>query len=216
MNLSQLEFGALLAYTPRGSTPEALHSKDVMIALKRDQFVNKPPILVSEWVAKRMQGKIAELPFRQFFRSNTILVPVPKSSLMQPNTLWVPERIANALVAVGLGKRVESWLIRTKAVPKASTSSPSMRPTAEQHYESISVQGILSKPDEILLVDDVVTRGAALLGCANRLADAFPQSHIHAFAVMRTISNSTEFANIYEPCIGSIDLLETGETIRRP
>ena len=50
-----------------------------------------------------------------------------------------------------------------------------MRPTAEQHYESISVQGILSEPEEILLVDDVVTRGVTLLGCANRLADAFPK-----------------------------------------
>ncbi len=104
MNLSQLEFGALLTYTPRGNTLKTMHSKDVMIALKRDQFVNTPPILMSEWVAKKVQQKIAELPFAQFFQPNTILVPVPKSSLMQPNTLWVPERIATALVAVGYWK----------------------------------------------------------------------------------------------------------------
>ena len=67
MNLSQLEFGALLTYTPRGNTPKSLQSKDVMIALKRDQFVNTPPILVSEWIAKRIQEKIAELPFGHFF-----------------------------------------------------------------------------------------------------------------------------------------------------
>ena len=78
MNLSQLEFGSLLTYTPRGNTPLSLQSKDVMKALKRDLFVNMPPILVSEWIAKRVQEKIAELPFGQFFRSNTILVPVPK------------------------------------------------------------------------------------------------------------------------------------------
>jgi predicted amidophosphoribosyltransferase len=216
MNLSQLEFGSLLTYTPRGNTPKSLHSKNVMIALKRDQFVNTPPILVSDWIAKRVQDKITELSFGQFFRSNTILVPVPKSSLMQPSSLWVPERIATALVAVGLGKKVESCLIRANAVPKAASSSSNMRPTAEQHYESISVQGILSEPDEILLVDDVVTRGATLLGCANRLADAFPKSHIHAFAAMRTISNSNEFENIYAPCIGTITLSATAETFRRP
>jgi predicted amidophosphoribosyltransferase len=110
---------------------------------------------------------------------------------------------------VGLGKKVEPCLIRAKAVPKAASSSPNMRPTAEQHYEPISGQGILSEPDEILLVDDVVTRGVALLGCANRLADAFQRSHIHAFAAMRTISNSNEFENIYSPCIGTIALCAT-------
>jgi predicted amidophosphoribosyltransferase len=216
MKLSQLEFGALLTYTPRGNTPKAQHSKDVMLALKRDQFVNTPPILMSEWVAKAVQQKMAELPFASFFRQNTILVPVPKSSLMQPNTLWVPERIATALVATGLGKQVASCLIRTKAVPKAASSSPSERPTAIQHYESISVQGSLSKPDEILLVDDIVTRGATLLGAANRLAEAFPQSHIRAFAAMRTISSQNEFENLYAPCTGTIDLYETGDTFRRP
>ena len=216
MNLSQLEFGALLSYTPRGSTQKAQHSKNVMQALKRDQFVGEPPILMSEWIAKVVNQKMAELPFASFFQPNTILVPVPKSSLMQPNTLWGPERIATALVAAGIGKQVASWLIRTKAVPKAALSSPDERPTAEQHYDSITVQGALFNPDEIVLIDDVVTRGATFLGCANRLADAFPQCRIRAFAAMRTISNPTEFESVYSPCIGTIDLYDTGDTFRRP
>ena len=135
---------------------------------------------------------------------------------MKPDTLWVPERIATALVSVGIGKQVASCLIRAKAVPKAALSSPSERPTAVQHFESLSVQGSLCKPDEIVLVDDVVTRGATLLCAANRLAEAFPQSHIRAFVAMRTISNPTEFENVYAPCIGTIDLYETGDTFRRP
>jgi predicted amidophosphoribosyltransferase len=216
MNLSQLEFGALLTYAPCGDSPEIRHSKDVMLALKRDQFVGTPPTLMSEWIAQTIQRKMAELPFASFFQPNTILVPVPKSSLMQPNTLWVSERIATALVMKGIGKDVASCLIRAKPVPKAALSAPSERPTAAQHYESMSVQGSLSKPDEILLVDDVVTRGATLLGAANRLADAFPQSHIRAFAAMRTISNQNEFENVYAPCAGTIDLWESGDTFRRP
>ncbi len=71
MNLSQLEFGALLTYTPRGNTPKSLQSKNVMIALKRDQFVNTPPILMSDWIAKRIQEKIAELTVRAFFSGQT-------------------------------------------------------------------------------------------------------------------------------------------------
>ena len=216
MNLSQLEFGALLTYAPRGNTSKTLHSKNVMLALKRDQFVGTPPILMSQWVANAVKQKMAELPFVSFFKPNTILVPAPKSSLMQPNTLWVPERIATALVSVGIGKQVASCLIRSKAVPKVALSSPSERPTAERQYESITVQGILCKPDEIVLIDDVVTRGATLLGCANRLVDAFPECRIRAFAAMRTISNPTEFENVYAPCTGTIDLWETGDTFRRP
>jgi predicted amidophosphoribosyltransferase len=215
MNLSQLEFGALLTYTPRANTLKSLKSKKVMIALKRDLYVNTPSILVSDWIAKRIQEKITELPFGQFYRPNTILVPVPKSSLMKPDTLWVPERIAKAMVAAGIGKQVDACLIRTKPVAKAASCASSERPTAKQHYDSLTVQGALAKPDEIVLIDDVVTRGAALIGCANRLADAFPECRIRAFAAMRTISNPTDFQSEYSPCIGTINLRE-GETYRNP
>lgn len=216
MQLSQLEFGALLSYSPHGTNQKAAHSRDVMKALKRDQYVSKPPILMSEWIAKTVQQKMAELPFAGFFKPNTILVPAPKSVLMKPDTLWVPQRLATALVATGIGKQVEACLKRTKPVSKAASSSPSQRPTALQHYESLSVQSTFVEPDEIILVDDVVTRGSTFIGCANRLMEAFPQSHIRAFAAMRAKSNPDEFENVYSPCIGNINLLGTGETIRRP
>jgi hypothetical protein len=70
MNLSELEFGALLTYTPRGSTPKATHSKDVMILLKQDKFVGNPPILMS----KKVKEKLAESSVCTLF-SYTILVP---------------------------------------------------------------------------------------------------------------------------------------------
>ncbi len=216
MKLSQLEFGALLTYAPHGYSPEMQHSKNVMYALKQDRFVDSPPILMSEYISKIMQQRMDELPFASFFQPNTILVPVPKSSLMQRGTLWVPERIAAALVKAGIGNEVASCLIRAKPVPKSASCVPSERPIAAQHYESMSVQGSLSKSDEILLVDDVVTRGATLLGAANRLADAFPQSNIRAFAAMRTISNQNEFKKVYDPCVGTIDLTEYGDTFRTP
>jgi phosphoribosylpyrophosphate synthetase len=216
MRLSHLEFGALLSYTPRGDSPKAQHSKNVMIALKKDGFVGKPPTLMSQWVAQTIQRNRIALPFSSFFDHDPILVPTPKSSLMQPDTLWVPERIANALVDVRLGRGVVSCLVRDKPVPKAALSVPSMRPTATEHYESMRVQTRLSNPSEILLVDDIVTRGATLLGAANWLTDAFPQTRIHAFVAMRTISNPNEFDNVYDPCVGTIELRESGDTMRRP
>ncbi len=216
MDLSQIEFGALLTYAPRGDSQEIQHARNVMLVLKKDGFVGTPQILMSEWIAQTIQRKMAELPFASFFQSDTILVPTPKSSLMQPDTLWVPKRIATALVRLGIGKDVSSCLIRTKPVPKAALSVPKERPSVAQHYDSFSVQGSLSEPNEILLIDDVVTRGATLLGAANRLIEAFPQSHIRAFVAMRAISNQHEFENVYAPCIGTIDLWESGDTFRRP
>lgn len=216
MDLSHLEFGALLTYTPRGDSKEIQFSKNVMYALKNDSILGNPRIPISEWIAQTIQKHFAELPFASFFQPNTILVPTPKSSLMRPNALWVPERIATALGKAGIGRDVASCLVREKPVRKAAFCAAKDRPTAVEHYESISVQGSLSRPDEIVLVDDIVTRGATLLGAANRLADVFPECHIHAFAAMRTISNPDEFVKVYDPCVGTIDLWETGETYRRP
>lgn len=216
MRLSQLEYGALLSYSPRGDSPKIRHSRDVMIALKNEGFVEDPPILMSQWIAQTIQRSITTLPFASFFQPSTILVPTPKSSLMRPDTLWVPERIATALVRMGLSKEIVPCLVRVKPVPKAASSAPIERPTTTEHYESIGVQGRFSKPDEILLVDDIVTRGATLLGAANRLADVFPQAHIRAFAAMRTISNPDEFNQVNDPCVGTIGLREFGDTIRRP
>lgn len=99
---------------------------------------------------------------------------------------------------------------------KAASSPPNERPTPTEHYESIGVQGNLSKPDDIVLIDDIVTRGATLLGAANRLADVFPKTRIRAFAAMRTIGNPSEFNDVYDPCIGKIELRASGDTLRRP
>ncbi|MDQ3902584.1 MAG: hypothetical protein M3247_02875 [Thermoproteota archaeon] len=70
-------------------------------------------------------------------------------------------------------------------------------------------------PTEILLVDDVITRGATFFGAANRLKVAFPTSRIRAFAAMRTISRPEEFRAITDPCIGNISIFGQ-DTFREP
>lgn len=216
LRLSQLEYGALLAYSPHGYSPEIQHSKGVMNVLKNDSFLQKPPMLMSQWVASTIRQNMSTLPFASFFQPNTILIPTPKSSLMREGSLWVPDRLATTLVERGLGKEVARCLIRVEPVPKAAFSAAFDRPTAARHYETMQVQGRISEPDEIVLVDDVITRGATLLGAANRLADAFPQARIRAFAAMRTISNPDEFAKEYDPVVGDIRLRPSGDTLRRP
>jgi predicted amidophosphoribosyltransferase len=219
LRMTELEFGSLLSYSPRGNSSGASHSRNVMIALKTEKFVRDTSgktLPMSEWVAEKIQRDREKLEFSSFFNLTTMLVPTPKSSLMQPGTLWVPERVASALVEKNLGKRVQPCLTRVRPVPKAATSSPGERPTPLDHYNSLRVIGTLTKPEEIILVDDIITRGATLLGAANRLAEAFPETRIRAFAVMRTVSKSNEFAQLNDPCVGIITLRNSGDTIRRP
>jgi len=215
LRLSELQFGSLLSYSPNGGTPKDFHSQGVMTLLKTDSFLQPPPILMSQWVARQVRQNINSLPFATLFQPTSVLVPVPSSSLMRAGTLWVPQRIASALASQGLGQ-VVSCLVRTQAVPKAALSPTRLRPTARRHYETLEVQGRLSEPESILLIDDIITRGATLLGAANRLADAFPKARISAFAAMRTVSNPDEFRREYEPQIGAVRLREDGSTLRRP
>jgi len=143
-----------------------------------------------------------------------MLVPTPTSSLIKKDGLWVPQRITSALANAGLGIN-EECLMRETPLPRSSTSLASDRPKAIQHYNSMRVKESLLEPQEIILVDDVITRGATAMGAVNRLAEAFPKAKIRVFAIMRTISNSAKFSKIIEPCIGTISLVET-DSFRDP
>lgn len=89
------------------------------------------------------------------------------------------------------------------------------RPRATNHYNTLGVETVHGA-GEILIIDDVITRGASMMGAANRLADAFPDAKIRGFAITRTVSRSEEFRSIEDPQIGSIRLEANGETCRKP
>ena len=219
MRITSLDFGSLLSYTPRGSSPDIDRAREVMKIVKADHFVNTPPILMSEWIARTVHQRIGSLPFASFFQEDTVLVPVPRSSLMQPNSLWVPNRIADALVKEGTGKEVAAWLVRKTPVRKAAWTKPSERPKPKEHIETMIVQGRISEPppDQILLVDDIITRGSTLLGAANILGEAFPKARIRAFVAMATISDPSDFVALYKPFLGTVQYRpRTEDTIRRP
>lgn len=69
---------------------------------------------------------------------------------------------------------------------------------------------------KILIVDDVVTRGATLLARASLVADRFPEAEVLAFALVRAISNPLDFHRMLMPVAGTVTLREQGDTLRRP
>lgn len=60
----------------------------------------------------------------------------------------------------------------------------------------MKVERMVTDPESILLVDDLVTRGSTFLGAAYRIAESYPNARIKAFAAMRTVSNLDEFKGV--------------------
>lgn len=220
MLLSELEFGSFLTYSVRGTTQAAVESQKWMRRLKDERHVGSPPVPMSRYVADRLAQRIRQdergVELANLFAPDAVLVPVPSSRIDKPTTLWIPFLLAKGLVASGLGRACEPCLTRVEPVDKAATAPTHARPSAARHYETLRARSLLFEPAEIVLVDDVITRGATVIGAANRLRDAFPSARVRAFAAMRAISDPDDFESILDPCVGLVTLVSDGSTRRRP
>ena len=214
MLLSELDFGSYLTYTPRPDTDLEKKAKNVMYYLKSERKIGDPSKPMSQYIAERINNSLCSLPFNDFFGEDVSLVPVPKSSLTKADTLWVPLKITEAMSKVNMGS-CYPCLKRIAPVQKAAYASASQRPTAQTHFDSIDINSILPKPTKIVLIDDVITRGATMIGCASRLRSFFPEVPIKGFAVMRTMSGTSKFTKIEDPCVGTINNYSHG-TFRTP
>lgn len=202
MLLSSLKYGAFLTYVPKKEE----HKRFIQM-VKQDKILPNLGITICERIAKEVKQKLSnDQNFSEFFGNDVSLVPVPKSSLMKPGTLWVPKRIAEELAKLGMGK-VFDCLERIKPVPQSHLLKSQDRLKPIDHYNSLNVKKVLEEPKEILLIDDVITRGATLLGCASRLKEAFPNASIKAFVAVQSISNIKNFKKIEDPYVGYITLL---------
>jgi hypothetical protein len=223
LSWKRLDFASLLAYPPRPddvSEPlreEARQSKNLVLQLKDGRLVGSPPESVAARIAQHVRATPSSYAIlRPILAPTATLVPVPRSTLPTKDGLWVPELLAGELVRAGLGRRVAALLERTKAIPKAARSISTERPTALTNFQTLSVRKDLDQPSELLLVDDVITAGATLLGSYNRLREAYPDTPTRAFAAARTLTDPTRFQRTVEPVVGTIVLRPNGRTQREP
>ena len=108
-------------------------------------------------------------------------------------------------MAAGLGHEVRPLLQRTKRVRKSAfATQPGERPTIEEHFATMAVEGGLVEPTSVTIIDDVVTLGATLLAAASRIQESFPATIVRAFALVRTRSLVPDVAEILDPVIGAI------------
>ena len=225
--IKSLQYISLFSYTPRPSSPDTnilqsmKNTKTWTIWLKQDRMVTRNgdgvSLPMSRFIAESLYNYLSDSPFLKTFDRYKVLIPIPRSNPVPEDGLWVPKRIADEMVRKGLGNDVVPCLIRAKPVNKSSQSVSSQRPLPSVHYDSLSVEQTVTELNEVILIDDVITRGSTLIAAANKLIDIFPKIKIESFAAIRTISNPLEFRNWFNPVEGTITFRSgLGDTIRTP
>lgn len=219
-NPTTIQYASLLAYVPYkrwcnvDHSPERLDAlkmgKAYMVALKNNNFQPDGPVPIHDsialWCAERD-------PFPGFFSPETILVPVPGSTLTKPHTPWVPRSLAEAMEKQKLGTCVPCL---RRAIPIQKSSHSVTRPDPDKHYQTMSAKCMLEEPKSIMLVDDVVARGATFLGATRRVTELHPNADIRAFAAMGTVSVEGEFCDVMDPRHGTIRWAGDGHAQRIP
>lgn len=166
-----------------------------------------------EYAIRRLKEDLAskqQHPLGWLFSRETILVPMPKSApLKDKAALWIPRRLCGAMRAQGLGSHIEELVERVEAVPKSAYAAPGDRPTPTRHYDTMRARRTMIPDVPIIVVDDVITRGATALGAVSRLRDLHIARNVYVFALFRAISQG-EVEQMLAPVSGTVTLRRWG------
>ncbi len=209
--LSELTFGSFLVYPSKADTEKAAGFKDAVLSIKGDRFLHKENMRWPAYAAKRLVDELPGSALEGFFSPDAVLVPLPRSGLLQKNALWPAHRIAAELVRCHLGQRVETIVQRQTAMRKSTTAEH--RPSPREHLESFApVLPILERA--VVLVDDIITRGSTALAAAWAIRDAMPGAEVKVFAMARTIWEEAD--DIVDIVVGKTTLEGTNYLHREP
>lgn len=207
--IERLDFASCYAYSPRGVTEPSQQSRQLCYRIKAGDTE------AIRLAAERVREFHDAGTFPGFFGADVTLVAVPGRAPLAPGASSRTQSLCEALLRCGLAREVAALLERVEPVRKSAYAAPVERPLAEEHYATMAVTSILLPPSRVLLVDDVVTRGATLLGAASRMRDAFPDCDVRGFALVRTESFD-EITEVRDPRVGTIEMARTGKAMRRP
>jgi hypothetical protein len=204
-----LPFASCYVYSPAGADAVSVRSRQLRTLLKAGDGNS-----MFRWALRVRQQVTDRSPLAGYLRPDQWLVPVPGSA-RTAGGCSVSWHIANALIDEGLGRFAWQGLRRVRAVRKSATAAPGSRPTVENHYDSFAVESAAARPSQVVLIDDVVTKGRTLLAAAARLREAFPDADIRAFALLRTMGLARRIDHLLDPCIGEIRW-RGGDAVRNP
>lgn len=197
----RLQFAAGYAYSPKGKSEASVRSRQLCERVKKGS---------QNWIRSYvtcLRSEVANKPrLCRFFPQRTLLVPVPNSPLSTstPASGWVARSVALALKEAGLAEDVWIGLRRTLSVEKSAAAWMWERPTVLQHFLSFDLDEPPRTPTDIVLVDDVITKGRTLLAAAIKLQESFPNATIRGFALVRTMGFVLDIERVFDPCEGVV------------
>lgn len=197
--IDSVKFASCYVYSPCGSGIAGQLSRELCALLKSGDthFMHR--------YAVRVRQEVAGLsPLSGFLCGSQVLVPIPGSAPSAEGSMQVSEQLARALLEAGLGQRVWIGLRRVRPVGRSAAAAPGSRPTVGTHYDSFEIEAVGRPPSQIVLVDDVITKGRTLLAAAARVREVSPTSEIRAFALMRTMGFVSRVECLLDPCVGEI------------
>jgi pyrimidine operon attenuation protein/uracil phosphoribosyltransferase len=203
-------FASCYVYSPSGSGAASERSRLLRALLKASDahFIFKYAVRVRQQVADNSA-------LAGFLCPNNVLIPIPGSAPPVAGAVSVAEHLALALIEEGLGQSIWRGLHRIYAVRKSATAAPGSRPTVGNHYDSFAIEPVTGLPQQVVLIDDVVTKGRTLLAAAARVQEAFPSAEIRAFALLRTMGLVPGVDQLLDPCVGEIRWRD-GDAYRTP
>jgi hypothetical protein len=207
-----VEFGSFLIYPSPANTEAEKKAKTFILDLKRNAVTREGSVI--QIMVDRLRAAVPGSCLADLLDGTAVLVPTPGSAPLLRNAVWCARSVCEAMVAAGLGSRMLTCVQRVSQIRKSAYCAihNEPRPTPREHYDTMTVRTLLDPPENIVLVDDVITRGATFAGAAARLSEAFPHAQIRAFAVAHTERGMERFAS---PCVGRISSYIDGSGVNR-
>jgi hypothetical protein len=196
--IGRVAFASCYVYSPTGEGAVCARSR-LLCALLKDGDAR---FMIKYAVRVRLQSESASL-LTGFFLPDDVLVPVPRSCPKTAGT-WAAAELAHALVREGVGSLAWPGLRRICAVRKSATAAKGRRPSVARHYSSFRLEPSALRPQNVVLIDDVITRGRTLLAAAARVREAIPGAQVRAFALLRTMGLTDGVQSLLAPCRGEI------------
>jgi hypothetical protein len=171
---SDLDFGSFLIYPSPADTEAEKKAKTFILDLKRNAITRDGSVIHA--MVDRLVAAVPGSCLADLLDGTATLVPTPGSAPLLPKAVWCARSVCDEMVKAGLGSQILTCIERIKPIRKSAYCALHgiARPSPRDQYDTMAVKALIDPPENIVLVDDVITKGATFAGAAARLLEAFP------------------------------------------
>ncbi len=160
----------VLPYLPskKEQTERSRRLNGLVFALKDATELSdgKRSVSAAEAFAEMAHSKIGH-----WVTADTVWLPLPGSGVSSASRADEKTVLFATELSKRFGGRVALGLVRTTGVNSSHRGTTAQRPTVQAHRDSLALKTKLAPAAQVILVDDVLTRGNTVAGAALLLAD---------------------------------------------